>query len=38
MHPKFPINIGEDFMKGIYEALRSSPQESDLIHYHLGRV
>ncbi|KAJ5389391.1 uncharacterized protein N7496_000459 [Penicillium cataractarum] len=26
MHPKSPINMGENFMKGIYEALRSSPQ------------
>ncbi|KAJ5175430.1 Phosphoesterase [Penicillium canariense] len=26
MHPKSPINIGENFMKSIYEALRSSPQ------------
>lgn len=26
MHPKSPINMGENFMKGIYEAIRNSPQ------------
>lgn len=26
MHPKSPINMGENFMKGIYDTLRSSPQ------------
>ncbi|KAJ5084926.1 Phosphoesterase [Penicillium alfredii] len=26
MHPASPLNMGENFMKGIYEALRNSPQ------------
>jgi phospholipase C len=26
MHPKSPVNMGENFMKGIYDTLRSSPQ------------
>ncbi|KAJ5594626.1 uncharacterized protein N7459_000834 [Penicillium hispanicum] len=26
MHPKSPINMGENFMKGVYEAVRGSPQ------------
>lgn len=26
MHPKSPVNMGENFMRSIYQALRSSPQ------------
>ncbi|KAJ5156367.1 hypothetical protein N7492_009170 [Penicillium capsulatum] len=26
MHPKSPVNMGENFVKGVYEALRGSPQ------------
>jgi phospholipase C len=31
MHPKSPINMGENFMKGIYEAIRSSPQWNETL-------
>ncbi|KAJ5605424.1 hypothetical protein N7510_008205 [Penicillium lagena] len=31
MHPKSPINMGENFMKGIYEAIRNSPQWKDTL-------
>lgn len=31
MHPKSPINMGENFMKGIYEAIRNSPQWNETL-------
>lgn len=31
MHPPSPINMGENFVKGIYEAIRSSPQWNDTL-------
>ncbi|KAJ5151328.1 uncharacterized protein N7482_010580 [Penicillium canariense] len=31
MHPPSPINMGENFIKGIYEALRNSPQWKDTL-------
>lgn len=31
MHPKSPINMGENFMKGIYDAIRGSPQWKDTL-------
>ncbi|KAJ5975914.1 hypothetical protein N7481_009621 [Penicillium waksmanii] len=31
MHPKSPINMGENFMKGVYEAVRNSPQWNETL-------
>lgn len=31
MHPKSPINMGENFMKGIYDAIRASPQWNETL-------
>lgn len=31
MHPKSPINMGENFMKSIYDAIRGSPQWKDTL-------
>ncbi|KAJ5739022.1 hypothetical protein N7533_011806 [Penicillium manginii] len=31
MHPPSPINMGESFVKGIYEAIRGSPQWNDTL-------
>lgn len=31
MHPPSPINMGEDFVKGIYEAVRNSPQWNETL-------
>lgn len=31
MHPPSPINMGENFVKGIYEAIRGSPQWNDTL-------
>lgn len=31
MHPKSPINMGENFMKSIYDAVRGSPQWKDTL-------
>jgi phospholipase C len=36
MHPKSPINMGENFMKGIYDTLRSSPQWNQTLLIVLG--
>ncbi|KAJ5246890.1 hypothetical protein N7468_001873, partial [Penicillium chermesinum] len=31
MHPKSPVNMGENFMKGIYDAVRGSPQWNETL-------
>ncbi|KAJ5279872.1 hypothetical protein N7478_005244 [Penicillium angulare] len=31
MHPKSPINMGENFMKSVYDAVRGSPQWKDTL-------